>query len=74
MTVRRKPEDTAYIAQGTATLADQTTNTGEATVTLAATNFYVEPGQYVYDIKWVDSTGKITTHEKGAFAISFNVT
>jgi hypothetical protein len=74
MTVKRKAEDASYIAQGNATLANQTTNTGEATITLAATLFNVECGQYVYDIQKTDSVGTIVTFMKGVFDIVFDVT
>lgn len=53
MTVKRKPEDTTYISQGTATLT--TPLSGIATVTLAATDFNIENGTYYYDVKWTDS-------------------
>lgn len=64
MTVRKKADDSAYIAQGTATLANQTTNTGEATMTIPATSFNVAPGEYVYDMTWVDAAGVVTTFMK----------
>lgn len=71
-TIRKKPEDTAYIAQGNAVLT--TPASGIATLTLAATLFNVPNGTYFYDIKWTDSAGVITTFMKGNFEISYNVT
>lgn len=74
MTVKRDPEDVAYVSQGTATLADQWTDIGEASITLAGTDFNTENGALWYDIQWTDSAGTIVTFMKGNFEIVYDVT
>lgn len=72
MTVRKKPEDSKIISQGTANLTNPTG--WVATITLQETDFLVENGTYFYDIKWTDSAGIVTTFMKWSFEISYNVT
>lgn len=74
MTVKRDPEDVAYVSQGTATLADQVTDKGEASITLAGTDFNTENGKLWYDIQWTDAAGTIVTFMKGNFEIVYDVT
>lgn len=74
MTVKRDPESVEYVSQASATLLDQTTNTGQATITLAGTDFNIENGLLWYDIQWTDSAGTIVTFMKGNFEIMYDVT
>lgn len=74
MTVKRDPEDVVYVSQSTATLADQVTNKGEASITLAGTDFNTENGKLWYDIQWTDAAGTIITFMKGNFEIVYDVT
>ena len=74
ITMKVNESDINTVLQVDAVISDQTTNKGEAVLTLTPTDTEIEPKRYYYDIEWKTSAGNITTLIKSTVEVLTDIT
>lgn len=47
---------------------------GESRINLTSTDTDIDPGEYFYDIQFVDSADNVSSNEKGSFVVKSDIT
>ena len=74
MTLKADPLASEFALQKDAVISNQSTNTGEALLTLTPTNTEITPGRYYYDVEYKTAAGNITTIIKSIITVKTDIT